>query len=70
MPGWLLKLVSVVVTGLATVASAGYVAAHLKNPSAPLHPTVLSTGGGRHLHLKPAVRAGPGQQPLTFTSVS
>ena len=69
MPGWTLKLTACLVTGLATVWSAVYVAGHLKSPSAPLHPPVAATSGG-HLNLSPSIRSSGDQQPLTFTSVS
>jgi hypothetical protein len=72
MPGWALKLFACLLTGLATVGAAEYVAGHLKNPAAPLQPTVVSAAGalGSSLHLGSGVQVSPEQQPLTFTSVS
>ena len=69
MPAWTLKLTAFLLTGLATVGSAVYVGAHLKSPSAPLHPPVAASMGG-HLNLSPSVKSSGDQQPLTFTSVS
>ena len=68
MPGWLLKTLAFLVTGLAAAGSAASVGRHLQNPSAPLHPPVAVAGG--QLHLAPSVREADGQPPLTFTSVS
>jgi hypothetical protein len=69
MPAWILKLTACLLTGLATVGSAAYIAGHLKSPSAPLHPPVAATAGG-HLNLSPSIKSSGDQQPLTFTSVS
>jgi hypothetical protein len=60
-----------------TLASALYVTAHLKNPNAPMRPSVLSaaTGasvnvpGGGTLTLTPSVRPTDGQ-PVTSTYAS
>ncbi|MFI5283446.1 MAG: hypothetical protein ACHQ0J_10000 [Candidatus Dormibacterales bacterium] len=60
----------------AAAASAAYVTSHLKNPSAPLKPPVVSAGGqagftaldGR-LTIGPSVRAGD-VQPVTSTYAS
>lgn len=41
-----LKMAAAALTLGATVASAFYVTAHLKNPAAPLQPAVLSGGAG------------------------
>jgi hypothetical protein len=68
VPGWLLKLLACLVTGLATVGSAAYVGGHPQNAAAPLQPRVAASGG--QLHLTPSVRSSDGQPPLTFTSVS
>ncbi len=69
MPAWTLKLTACLLTGLATVGSAVYVAGHLKSPSAPLHPPVAAAPGG-HLNLSPSIKSSGDRQPLTFTSVS
>jgi hypothetical protein len=39
---FLMKVVATALTLAATAASAAFVTSHLKNPSAPLQPTVLS----------------------------
>lgn len=72
MRSYLLKLGATVLTVGATVASAVYVTAHLKNPSAPLQPTVLASQeespvGG--LTFTPGVRQGD-VQPVTSTYAS
>lgn len=72
MRPFILKLGATVLTLGATVASAVYVTAHLKNPSAPLQPTVLAsqregTVGG--LTFTPGVRQGD-VQPVTSTYAS
>jgi hypothetical protein len=69
MPAWTLKLTACLLTGLATVGSAVYVAGHLKSVGAPLHPPVVATAAG-HLNLSPSIKSRGDQQPLTFTSVS
>ncbi len=68
----LLKLGATVLTLGATVASAMYVTAHLKNPSAPLQPTVLASQQGGNvggLTFTPGVRQGD-VQPVTSTYAS
>lgn len=72
-----LKAGTTAVTILATVASAMYVSAHLKNPSAPLQPSVLNTNGGGPavtalggtVTVGPSVRPG-NTQPVTSTYAS
>jgi hypothetical protein len=68
----LLKAGATVLTLVATVASAVYVTGHLKNPAAPLRPTVLTStqistvslpGGGQ-------VTLTPGVQPATIQPVT
>ena len=60
--GLLMKAGATLLTLLAATGAAGYVAGHLKNPAAPLHPVVLvgpsmySSGHGK-LTLTPAVRS-------------
>ena len=70
MPGWVLKLAACLLTGLATAGSATYVTSHLKSPSAPLHPRVVTAAAAGRLTLTPSVRSSDDQQPLTYTSVS
>jgi hypothetical protein len=70
-----LKAGATVLTLATTLLSAAYVTAHLKNPTAPLQPTVVkaSTGatatrpGG--VTLGPSVQPGNGQ-PVTSTYAS
>ncbi len=57
----LLKAGATALTLATTVVSAHYVASHLKNPSAPLHPTVLS--------IAPSVRQSD-VKPVTSTYAS
>lgn len=57
----LLKAAATALTLAATVVSAHYVAAHLKNPAAPLHPAVLTVA--------PSVRQSD-VQPVTSTYAS
>ena len=73
----LLKAGATVVTLGATLASALYVTAHLKNPNAPLQPSVLSTSssasvnlpGGGTLTISPSVRPS-NAPPVTSTYAS
>ncbi|OLC25691.1 MAG: hypothetical protein AUG06_08665 [Actinobacteria bacterium 13_1_20CM_2_65_11] len=72
MRSFLLKLAATVLTLGATAASAAYVTSHVKNPFAPLQPTVLAsqqqgTVGG--LTFTPGVRQGD-VQPVTSTYAS
>ncbi len=73
--GFAVRLGAVVATLLALLVGADYVAAHAKNPSAPLQPAVANklvppsaTPGGR-IQIAPGVKATelPG---ITFTHVS
>ena len=73
-----LKLGATALTVAGIFGSAGFVARHVKNPSAPLHPAVVRsaestrpapTPRGR-LDLQPNVRTTESQAPLTFTYVS
>lgn len=61
MRSFLLKAVATALTIGATAASAVFVTAHLKNPSAPLQPTVLTAA--------PAVQT-TAQPPITSTYAS
>jgi hypothetical protein len=45
VPAWLLKTLAALLTAASAAGSAVFVSAHLKNPSAPLHPAVLPGGG-------------------------
>lgn len=68
----LLKLGAFVLTLGTTVGSALYVTAHLKNPSAPLQPTVLASqqdGAVGGITITPGVRQGD-VQPVTSTYAS
>jgi len=68
----LLKLGATALTLGATLASAVYVTAHLKNPSAPLQPTVLASQQGGQVGgvtITPGVRQSD-VQPVTSTSAS
>lgn len=69
-----LKGVATVLTLGTAALSAVYVSAHVKNATAPLHPSVLGTSvavaarGGR-LHLTPSVQGGD-VAPVTSTYAS
>jgi hypothetical protein len=72
MRPFLLKLGATALTLGATLASALYVTAHLKNPSAPLQPTVLAAQQGGQVGgvtITPGVRQGD-VQPVTSTYAS
>ena len=72
---FLLKAAATVLTLGATVASALYVTAHLKNPAAPLQPPVLAGSGstvgalGGQLTVGPSVHQSD-VEPLTSTYAS
>ena len=67
-----LKAGATVLTFAMTLLSAAYVTGHLKNPAAPLQPTVVkastATGPGG-VKLGPSVQPGSGQ-PVTSTYAS
>jgi hypothetical protein len=72
----ILKAGATLLTVATTVLSAMYVTSHLKNPAAPLQPTVLSTSGaatvsapGGTLTLGPSVHPS-NVQPVTSTYAS
>jgi hypothetical protein len=72
MRSFLLKLGATLLTLGTTVASAVYVTAHLKNPSAPLQPAVLASQQGGQVGgvtISPGVRQGD-VQPVTSTYAS
>jgi len=72
MRSFLLKVGATVLTLGTTVASAMYVTAHLKNPSAPLQPTVVASQQGGNvggLTFTPGVRQSD-VQPVTSTYAS
>jgi len=72
MRSFLLKLGATALTLGTTVASAMYVTAHMKNPSAPLQPAVLASQNGGtvgELTITPGVRQGD-VQPVTSTYAS
>lgn len=71
-----LKFGATVLTVATTLLSALYVTSHLKNPAAPLQPTVLSASGastvsvqGGSLTLGPSVQPS-NVQPVTSTYAS
>lgn len=67
----LLKVAATVLTLGATVASAAYVTSHLKNPSAPLQPAVLTgtTALGGTVVVGPSVQP-TAEPPVTSTYAS
>lgn len=72
MRSFLLKLAATALTLGTTVASALYVTAHMKNPSAPLQPTVLASQQGEvvgGVTITPGVRQSD-VQPVTSTYAS
>ena len=67
----MLKAGATVVTVGATVASALFVTAHLKNPVAPLQPTVLSAKNGASTNeLGGSVTIAPSVQPSSNQPVT
>ncbi len=61
---FLLKTVATALTVGATVASAVFVTAHLKNPAAPLQPAVVNAGiGSSTTALGGTLTVGPSVQP-------
>jgi hypothetical protein len=72
MRSFLVKLGATALTLGTTVASALYVTAHMKNPSAPLQPAVVASQQGGTvdgLTITPGVRQGD-VQPVTTTYAS
>ena len=75
MRAFVLKGVATAITMVATVVSAVYVSAHVKNPAAPLRPSVIRAAGaqsqasGGKLSLTPSVRSSS-VQPVTSTYAS
>jgi hypothetical protein len=72
MRPFLLKLGATALTLGTTAVSALYVTAHLKNPSAPLQPTVLASQQGGEVGgvtITPGVRQSD-VQPVTSTYAS
>jgi len=66
-----LKAAATIFTVGATVASALFVTAHLKNPVAPLQPTVLSAQNGSSAsELGGSVTIGPSVQPSSNQPVT
>ena len=61
MPAWALKVGATAATMLFALLTAHYVSCHVKNPAAPLHPSVLQVSAG--------VRAAD-VQPITTTYAS
>jgi len=61
---FVLKTAATVLTMCTTVASALYVTSHLKNPTAPLQPSVLTAGNGSsNAALGGTLNVGPSVQP-------
>jgi hypothetical protein len=75
MRAFVLKGVVTGITMVATVVSALYVSAHVKNPAAPLRPSVVRGAGAQSqaasgkLSLTPSVRSSD-VQPVTSTYAS
>ncbi len=74
-----LKVGASLLTLLSFAGSTTFVARHVKNPDAPLHPPVVkvapsttttTTQPNTRLHLEPSVRVTDQLAPLTFTYVS
>jgi hypothetical protein len=61
-----LKLAATLLTLGATVASAEFVTAHMKNSTAPLQPSVLSTSSG----VGSVVVVGPAVQPTNASPIA
>ena len=69
MRSLILKAGATVLTVAATLVSALYVTSHLKNPSAPLQPVVLSAWSDGPVNLTPAVQQTD-LPPMTSTYAS
>jgi hypothetical protein len=69
MKAWFLKGGATLLTLATTAASALYVTAHLKNPSAPLQPTVLTSAQLNAVTLTPGVQQSD-VTPVTSTYAS
>ena len=66
-----LKAGATLLTVAATLLSAAYVTSHLKNPSAPLQPTVLSASGGSTVTTPGGtLTLGPSVQPTDIQPVT
>ena len=71
MRSGILKVGATLLTIAATALSAFYVTAHLKNPGAPLQPTVLSASGATTLSAPGGtLTLGPSVQPSTAHPVT
>jgi hypothetical protein len=66
---WVLKGGATLLTLATTAASALYVTSHLKNPSAPLQPAVLTSTQLNAVTLTPGVQQSDGT-PVTSTYAS
>ncbi|HET6310744.1 MAG TPA: hypothetical protein VFH00_07045 [Candidatus Nitrosotalea sp.] len=64
-----LRAGATVLTLAATLLSSAYVTAHLKNPAAPLQPTVVKAARPGGPTLGPSVQPGSGR-PVTSTYAS
>jgi hypothetical protein len=69
MRAWVLKGGATLLTLATTAASALYVTSHLKNPSAPLQPTVLTSAQLSSVTVTPSVRQSD-MTPVTSTYAS
>lgn len=68
---FLIKAVATALTIGATAASAVFVTTHLKNPAAPLQPTVLNAGkGSTTTSLDGTLTVGPSVQPSNATPIT
>lgn len=70
MRALLLKAGTTVVAMGATVMSSVYVTSHIKNPSAPLQPTVLNASNPSVTVLGGTVAVGPSVQPSNTQPVT
>ena len=70
MRGLILKAGTTAIAVASTVLSSLYVTSHLKNPAAPLQPTVLSAGSGSVSVPGGTVALGPSVQPSNTQPVT
>jgi hypothetical protein len=68
---FVLKAAATVLTIGAAVASAVFVTSHLKNPEAPLQPTVLNAGNGSSANtVGGTLTVGPSVQPSNAAPIT
>ena len=71
MRGVVLKAGATLLTVATTLLSAAYVTSHLKNPAAPLQPTVLSASGATTVAAPGGtLTLGPSVQPTNLPPVT